>query len=186
MSATYRQSARYLRPPTASMRAPSSPAGSGGKSALAGPRSSRSGPAARREKAMGTPSGSIRNAAEEAEKAVWSRMSESARTGTSTLTQPAVFVRSRSSGTRATPWKRGASSPAGKAVGPYQRICRSSYPAEEAYQAVKDFIKAAKASMPRVVASVVTVPQTDIEACRKIAEQELGVEFRVRGFQTEL
>jgi len=68
----------------------------------------------------------------------------------------------------------------------YQRICRSSYPAEEAYQAVKDFIKAAKASMPHVVASAVTVPQTDIAACRKIAEQELGVEFRVRGFEAEL
>jgi TatD DNase family protein len=68
----------------------------------------------------------------------------------------------------------------------YQKICRSSYPAEEAYQAVKDFIRAAKASLPQVVASAVTVPQADIEACRKIAEQELGVEFRVRGFQTEL
>jgi TatD DNase family protein len=68
----------------------------------------------------------------------------------------------------------------------YQKICRSAYPADEAYQAVKDFIRAAKSGLPCVVASVVTVPQVDVAACRKIAEEELGVEFRVREFSTQL
>ena len=63
----------------------------------------------------------------------------------------------------------------------YARICPSSY-CEAAYQAVKDFIREAKAYIPEVTATAVTLPSIDIEACRHIAEQELGVKFRVRTY----
>lgn len=60
----------------------------------------------------------------------------------------------------------------------YQRICRSTFGAE-GYAAVKQFIQSATTSIPKVVASAVTVPGIDIEACAHIC-QELGVEFRPR------
>jgi TatD DNase family protein len=61
----------------------------------------------------------------------------------------------------------------------YARICPSPY-GEAAYQAVKDFIRSAKEYIPEVTATAVTLPSVDIDACRRIAEQELGVKFRSR------
>ena len=63
----------------------------------------------------------------------------------------------------------------------YNRIClpRDS---EKAYPAVKEFILDSKKYIPEVVATVVDIPDIDIEYCRKVAEQELGVRFRVRPF----
>ncbi|OGF47951.1 MAG: radical SAM protein [Candidatus Firestonebacteria bacterium RIFOXYA2_FULL_40_8] len=63
----------------------------------------------------------------------------------------------------------------------YQRICFSQFK-EAAYTGVKEFLKEAKKYIPEVTASVVTVPGIDVEACRKIAEEELKVSFRIRQF----
>jgi TatD DNase family protein len=62
----------------------------------------------------------------------------------------------------------------------YQHICKSTF-GQESYQAVLDFIREAKKHIPSVTASVVTLPDIDVEACRAIAE-ELGVKFRVRQY----
>ncbi|OGF48458.1 MAG: radical SAM protein [Candidatus Firestonebacteria bacterium RIFOXYC2_FULL_39_67] len=63
----------------------------------------------------------------------------------------------------------------------YQKLCSSQFK-EAAYSGVKEFIKEAKKYIPEVIASVVTVPGTDIEACRKVAEEELKVKFKIRQF----
>ncbi|PLX88333.1 MAG: radical SAM protein [Desulfuromonas sp.] len=63
----------------------------------------------------------------------------------------------------------------------YQMLCQSQF-AEEGYQAVKDFLRQAMDYIPEVVASAVTYPGVDIDACRAVAN-ELGVEFRVREYQ---
>lgn len=62
----------------------------------------------------------------------------------------------------------------------YQRLCRSQF-GQAAYEAVKAYIRAVKRYVPEVTASVVRLPGVDIEACRRIADEELGVRFRVRG-----
>jgi TatD DNase family protein len=49
------------------------------------------------------------------------------------------------------------------------------------YDAVKEFIREAVNHIPDVTATVVTLPEVDVEACRKIAE-ELGAKFRVREY----
>jgi len=49
------------------------------------------------------------------------------------------------------------------------------------YDAVKDFIREAKKYIPDVTATVVTLPEVDVEACRKIAD-DLGSRFRVREY----
>ncbi|MBI5507120.1 MAG: YchF/TatD family DNA exonuclease [Deltaproteobacteria bacterium] len=64
----------------------------------------------------------------------------------------------------------------------YARLCHSRYGAG-AYGAVKQFIAAAKAAGLDVTASVVGVPGLDLEACRVVAEEELGVRFRHRVHQ---
>ncbi len=63
----------------------------------------------------------------------------------------------------------------------YAKLCPSKY-GEEAYPHVKEFIKEAKQHIPDVTASAVGVPNLDIEACRQIAERELGVKFRLRPY----
>jgi TatD DNase family protein len=49
------------------------------------------------------------------------------------------------------------------------------------YEAVKEFIGEAGKYIPEVTATVVSLPEVDIEACRKIAE-ERGAAFRVREY----
>ncbi|HEY3354590.1 MAG TPA: TatD family hydrolase [Polyangia bacterium] len=63
----------------------------------------------------------------------------------------------------------------------YARECPSKYGAA-AYPAVKEFIKAARQHVREVTASVVALPGLDLEACRRVVEQELGVAFRVREY----
>ncbi|APG26794.1 radical SAM protein [Syntrophotalea acetylenivorans] len=63
----------------------------------------------------------------------------------------------------------------------YQRICQSDF-GEAGYEAVKDFLREAKKHIPSVTASVVTLPGIDVESCRKIVEEELGVKFLIRKY----
>lgn len=63
----------------------------------------------------------------------------------------------------------------------YVRYCPSKY-GEKAYLAVKDFIKEATKYLPEVVASVVGAPGVNKEECQRIAEQELGAQFRFRDY----
>nr|WP_320050439.1 TatD family hydrolase [uncultured Desulfuromonas sp.] len=60
----------------------------------------------------------------------------------------------------------------------YQRICQSCF-GDEGYTSVKEFIRQAPSYIPKVIASAVTVPGIDIDACEQLAK-ELGVEFRTR------
>jgi TatD DNase family protein len=60
----------------------------------------------------------------------------------------------------------------------YQQVCRSEF-GEQGYAALKDFLVEAKKYIPSVIATAVTLPGIDIEACRKVAEV-LQVEFRER------
>ncbi|OHB26026.1 MAG: radical SAM protein [Desulfuromonadaceae bacterium GWB2_53_15] len=62
----------------------------------------------------------------------------------------------------------------------YMQICNTPF-GESGFTAVCDFIFEAKQHIPVVVASAVTVPGIDIDACQRLAES-LGVEFRVREY----
>lgn len=64
----------------------------------------------------------------------------------------------------------------------YGRLCPSKYGAA-AYDAVRLFIADAKEAGLVVTASVVGVPGLDVEACRRVAEEQLGVSFRLRIYQ---
>ncbi|VAW38075.1 Uncharacterized metal-dependent hydrolase YcfH [hydrothermal vent metagenome] len=63
----------------------------------------------------------------------------------------------------------------------YVRLTQSPY-GDKAFPAILYFLREAKKFVPKVVASVVAVPGLDIEACRKIAEEDIGVGFRVREY----
>ena len=65
-------------------------------------------------------------------------------------------------------------------AGTYQKWCRSRF-GEAGYQAVLDFLRAAPAYIPEVIATAVTLPGIDIDACRRLAS-ELGVLFREREY----
>jgi TatD DNase family protein len=63
----------------------------------------------------------------------------------------------------------------------YQRLCRSPF-GEEGFRGLLDFIREAKKFIPEVVATIVEMPGVDIEACRRLAEDELGVKFKRRAY----
>ena len=63
----------------------------------------------------------------------------------------------------------------------YEKLCRTPY-GKDAFPAVLFFIREAKKFIPKVQATVVAVPGLDVEACRKIAEDDIGVTFRVREY----
>ncbi|MBI5682178.1 MAG: YchF/TatD family DNA exonuclease [Deltaproteobacteria bacterium] len=63
----------------------------------------------------------------------------------------------------------------------YQKLVKTPF-GEKAFPAILWFLKEAKRYIPRVVATVVAVPGLDIEACRQLAEDEIGVGFRVREY----
>jgi len=62
----------------------------------------------------------------------------------------------------------------------YGQICNTPFGAA-GFEAVCSFIREAQQCIPQVVASAVTVPGIDIDACRRLAES-LGAEFRVREY----
>ncbi len=63
----------------------------------------------------------------------------------------------------------------------YQELVKTPF-GEAAFPAILFFLREAKKYIPRVVASVVAVPGLDIEACRRVAVEDAGVEFRVREY----
>jgi len=52
----------------------------------------------------------------------------------------------------------------------------------DAYGSLKEFVKAAKEYIPEVVVTALDKPGVDMAACRRIAEDELGVKLRVRHY----
>ncbi|WP_295582241.1 TatD family nuclease-associated radical SAM protein [uncultured Oscillibacter sp.] len=63
----------------------------------------------------------------------------------------------------------------------YEALCRPQLPGS--YQAMKDFAKEIQAYVPQVMMTVVdTIPPEEIEACRKICEEEIGAVYRVRAY----
>ncbi len=63
----------------------------------------------------------------------------------------------------------------------YNEICSPQIP--DAWEKTVEFIRSAKAQGMDVTATVVAIPEkVDIEACRKFAEDELKVKFRVREY----
>ncbi|MDT8317253.1 MAG: YchF/TatD family DNA exonuclease [bacterium] len=62
----------------------------------------------------------------------------------------------------------------------YEKVCRP--PFNGAYEGVKSFIVEAKKHIPDVTASIVGLPNIDVEKCRNIVEGELGVRFRLRPY----
>ncbi len=63
----------------------------------------------------------------------------------------------------------------------YRELVRTPF-GEAAYPAILFFIREAKRFITKVTASVVGVPGLDIEACRAVAEDDIGVAFRVREY----
>lgn len=63
----------------------------------------------------------------------------------------------------------------------YHRLCRSAF-GEEGFRGVLEFIRQAKKAIPEVVVTVVDMPGVDVDACRRLAEEELGVKFKVRTY----
>jgi TatD DNase family protein len=63
----------------------------------------------------------------------------------------------------------------------YEKMTRTPY-GDKAFPAILYFLREAKKFIPKVVASVVAVPGLDVEACRKIVEEDIGVAFRVREY----
>ncbi len=62
----------------------------------------------------------------------------------------------------------------------YDRISQPAF-GVNTYEAVKDFIREAKKYIPDVTITVVSLPEVDLDACRKTAD-ELGVKFRIREY----
>jgi TatD DNase family protein len=65
----------------------------------------------------------------------------------------------------------------------YRRLCNTPF-GDAGFHGVCDFIREANKVIPLVIASVVTVPEVDVEACRAVAES-LGALFRIREFTGE-
>ncbi len=63
----------------------------------------------------------------------------------------------------------------------YHRLCRSPF-GEKGFEGVLNFLREAKKFIPEVTATVLTMPGVDLEACRRLAEDELGVKFRPRAY----
>ena len=65
-------------------------------------------------------------------------------------------------------------------AGTYEQLCNTPF-GEAGFEAVCTFIREAHIHIPQVVASAVTIPGINIEACQRLAES-LGAEFRIREY----
>ncbi len=63
----------------------------------------------------------------------------------------------------------------------YLEICRPAF-GLETYDSIKEFIRECREAGMKVVATVVAMPGVDLEACRRIATEELKVGYRVRTY----
>ena len=63
----------------------------------------------------------------------------------------------------------------------YLEICRPVY-GLETYDSIKEFIRQCRDLGLKVVATVVAMPGVDVEACRRVAVEELKVGYRVRTY----
>lgn len=63
----------------------------------------------------------------------------------------------------------------------YLEVCRPAF-GLATYDSIKIFIRECRDAGMRVTATVVTMPGIDVEACRKVAEEELRVSFRARTY----
>jgi TatD DNase family protein len=66
-------------------------------------------------------------------------------------------------------------------AGTYSRLCPSAL-GESAWEAVVEFLRLAGPHFSEVTASVVAYPGLDVEAARRLAENQLGVRFRARPY----
>jgi len=62
----------------------------------------------------------------------------------------------------------------------YDRLCRPAI--DRAFETVCDFLRACKGRIPRVRATAVAVPGLDVEAVRRLARDDLGVDFEARAY----
>ncbi len=63
----------------------------------------------------------------------------------------------------------------------YLEICRPAF-GLETYDSIKQFIRECRDEGMKVVATVVAMPGVDVEACRRVAVEELRVGYRVRTY----
>ena len=63
----------------------------------------------------------------------------------------------------------------------YLELCRPAF-GLETYDSIKTFIRECREAGLKVVATVVAMPGVDLEACRQVAEKELGVTYQVRTY----
>lgn len=63
----------------------------------------------------------------------------------------------------------------------YLELCRPAF-GLETYDSIKTFIRECRDAGLKVVATVVALPGVDVQACRRIAEEELKVAYRVRTY----
>ncbi|MHB8173355.1 MAG: TatD family nuclease-associated radical SAM protein, partial [Nitrospirota bacterium] len=62
----------------------------------------------------------------------------------------------------------------------YKKYCKPQK--DGAYKSLKEFVKRAKEYVPEVSVTALSMPGVDIEECRRIASDELGVKLRVRKY----
>jgi len=63
----------------------------------------------------------------------------------------------------------------------YNEICRPLI-GDGAYESLKEFVRRAKKYVPEVVVTALGMPGVDLAACRRVAEDELGVPLRIREY----
>lgn len=63
----------------------------------------------------------------------------------------------------------------------YLEICQPSF-GPGTYQEVKEFILECKKYIPKIIVTVINLPQVDLKTCEIIVRQELGVDYKIRRY----